>query len=100
MSHQNRDSLSYQVCTFRKCNFFRIVPILLILLICNGKVHAAGSVEVAGDILKYVLPGAAGALALGHKDHWGALQFVGSAATTLGVTYDDYSPKRYLCLYL
>ena len=87
MSHQNRDSLSYQVRTFRKCNFFRIVPILLILLICNVETRAAGSVEVAGDVLQYVLPGAAGALALGHKDHWGALQFVGSAATTLGVTY-------------
>lgn len=84
---EKRNSLRNQTYTFSKCNPYHIVPVLLILLICNVETRAAGSVEVAGDVLQYVLPGAAGALALGHKDHWGALQFVGSAATTLGVTY-------------
>jgi membrane-associated phospholipid phosphatase len=84
---KRRHFLSYQTYTFSKCNLHHIVPVLLILLICNVESRAAGSVEVAGDVLQYLLPGAGAALTLGHKDHWGALQLVGSAATTLGVTY-------------
>ena len=84
---KKRDSLSYQTQTFRKCNSFHIVSVLLILVVCNVETRASGEIETAGDVLQYVLPSAAAALTLGHKDHWGALQLVGSVGTTLGVTY-------------
>ncbi|PYM14240.1 MAG: PAP2 family protein [Verrucomicrobia bacterium] len=43
--------------------------------------------ELAGDVLQYLLPATAAGLTLGYKDGEGALQFGESAALTLGVTY-------------
>jgi membrane-associated phospholipid phosphatase len=48
---------------------------------------AGDRIELAGDIVQYLLPATAAGLTLGHKDGEGALQFGESAALTLGVTY-------------
>ena len=45
------------------------------------------TIENAGDILQFVLPGTASALTLAYRDWPGALQFGESAGVTLGVTY-------------
>jgi len=79
--------LNYQFCIYRKIKGYLVAYVLLILLVCNIEIHASSEVEIAGDVLQYVLPATAAALTLGHKDYWGALQLVGSAGTTLGVTY-------------
>ena len=50
-------------------------------------VQAGGAIETSGDILQFVLPGAAAALTLGNWDKTGALEFGESAAATLGTTY-------------
>jgi membrane-associated phospholipid phosphatase len=49
--------------------------------------EASDSIEQAGNILQFVLPGAAVGLTIGYKDFPGALQFGESAGVTLGVTY-------------
>jgi membrane-associated phospholipid phosphatase len=49
--------------------------------------QARDSIETAGDILQFVLPGVAGGLTLWNRDWEGSLQFAESAALTLGVTY-------------
>jgi membrane-associated phospholipid phosphatase len=49
--------------------------------------RASGGVELAGDVLQYVLPVTAGGLTLGYKDGAGALQLGESVGLTLGVTY-------------
>lgn len=48
---------------------------------------AGNGVRVSGDILQYVLPGAAAGLTAANWDMHGALQFGESAAMTLGTTY-------------
>jgi membrane-associated phospholipid phosphatase len=58
---------------------------LLFSSICST--HAKSGVETAGDILQFVLPGAAAGLTLGHRDMEGAVEFGESAAVTLGTTY-------------
>lgn len=60
------------------------------LVLClTGVIDArAGDViETAGDVLQYVLPATAAGMALVNKDEKGALQFGGSAALTVGLTY-------------
>jgi len=49
--------------------------------------RASDRIELAGDVLQYLLPATAAGLTLGYKDGEGALQFGESAALTLGVTY-------------
>src|SRR6266480_3533820 len=49
--------------------------------------RASDRIELAGDVLQYLLPATAAGLTLGYKDGKGALQFGESAALTLGVTY-------------
>lgn len=49
--------------------------------------HASSDVEVAGDVLQYLLPATGAALALVHKDGDGAIQLTSSVATTMAVTY-------------
>lgn len=48
---------------------------------------ASDPIQSAGDILQFVLPGAAAGLTLGYQDEQGAWEFGESAALTLGVTY-------------
>jgi len=84
---KKRDSLNYQTHTFSKCNPYHIIYVLFILFVCNVETRASSEIETAGDVLQYVLPSSAAALTLGHKDHWGALQLIGSTGATLGVTY-------------
>jgi membrane-associated phospholipid phosphatase len=50
-------------------------------------VHAAGSIETAGDVLAIALPAAAAGLTLAFRDSQGALSLGKSAALALGVTY-------------
>ncbi|MDV6342959.1 hypothetical protein [Nitrosomonas sp. Is37] len=49
--------------------------------------QASDTVELAGDVLRFVLPTTGARLALAHKDGTGALQLGDSVALTLGVTY-------------
>jgi membrane-associated phospholipid phosphatase len=60
--------------------------VLFLSLVCVDA-RAAGSIETAGDILQFVLPGTAAGLTLGYWDGQGALQLGESAAVTMGVTY-------------
>ena len=65
-------------------------PLLAGLLLCLAGCVGAGAsdhIELAGDLLQYVLPATAGGLTLGYHDGEGALQFGESALLTLGVTY-------------
>ena len=60
----------------------------LILCLTTGvDARANDVVETAGEVLTYVLPATAAGMTLYFKDGTGALQFGGSAALTLGVTY-------------
>src|SRR5438132_5804988 len=59
-----------------------------LLLFCGGiAVDAKSGIETSGDILQFVLPGAAAGLTLAYRDKQGALEFGESAALTLGATY-------------
>jgi membrane-associated phospholipid phosphatase len=49
--------------------------------------HAGNSVETAGDILQYAIPGAAAGLTLAHRDGEGAIQLGESVLLSVGVTY-------------
>ena len=54
----------------------------------SGEVAEAGDgIQTSGDILQFVLPGAAAGLTLVHRDWDGALQFGESAGVTLRTTY-------------
>lgn len=64
-----------------------ILPAALLGLIVVHSVRARDKVEVAGDVLRFVLPGTAAGLALGLEDNEGLFQFGKSAALTLGATY-------------
>src|ERR1043165_6053249 len=69
---------------------FRIklcISLPLIFLMGRSCVHAGGGIETTGDILQFVLPGAAAGLTLANWDKDGALEFGESAALTLGTTY-------------
>lgn len=46
---------------------------------------ASNTIELAGDVLQFVLPATGAGLTLVHKDGIGALQLGGSVALTLGV---------------
>jgi membrane-associated phospholipid phosphatase len=69
----------------------RQLSALLLLLLLVGPLcdsaSAKDGIETAGDILQFVLPGAAAGLTLIHRDTCGALEFGASAGVTLGVTY-------------
>ncbi len=49
--------------------------------------RAGDDIELAGTVLQYVLPTAAGATAVGHRDFKGLLEFGESFALTEGATY-------------
>ena len=60
------------------------------VLICIGScdyIHANDGIEVAGDVLAYLLPATAGGMTLVHKDGKGALQLGASTALALGSTF-------------
>src|SRR5436190_14275720 len=57
-----------------------------LLTSCNVT-HGKSGIETSGDILQFVLPGAAAGLTLGYRDGPGALEFAESAGLTLGTTY-------------
>src|SRR2546422_8083863 len=59
--------------------------ILFLVSLSDG--WAADSIASAGDILQFVLPGAAAGLTLWNRDWTGSLQLGESAGLTLGVTY-------------
>jgi membrane-associated phospholipid phosphatase len=67
------------------------LPILLIVLMLSFTpgidARASDAVEMAGDVLVYLLPTTAAGMTIIHKDGKGALQFGESAALTLGATY-------------
>lgn len=69
----------------------RHFPSLLVgLILCftiGVDARASDVVEIVGDVLQYVLPATAAGMTIVCKDGNGALQFGGSAALTLGVTY-------------
>jgi len=58
-----------------------------IVLVSPMVICASDSIELAGDVLQYILPASAAGLTLAYRDAEGALQFGESAAVTLGVTY-------------
>ena len=60
---------------------------LLFCLAASIDLHAGDGLQLAGDVLQFVLPATAAGLTLGYHDGKGALQFVESAGLTLGVTY-------------
>jgi membrane-associated phospholipid phosphatase len=65
----------------------RITILLCAALFCfatSGPVYANNGIEVAGEVLTYLLPAAAGGVVIGYKDGQGALQFVESSALALG----------------
>lgn len=66
-----------------------LVSRLAVLLSWVGmfRVWAGDDIQLAGDILQYVLPTTAGGLTLGFGDYKGTLQFGKSFALTEGVTY-------------
>ena len=57
------------------------------VFVIGTSVHAGDSIETAGDVLSILLPATGAGLTLGFRDGKGAVQFVESAALTLGVTY-------------
>ncbi len=59
---------------------------MVICITSSIYVHANDGIEVAGDVLAYLLPAAAGGLTLRYKDGEGALQFGKSTALALGST--------------
>lgn len=63
-----------------------ILSAALLCLTVAPSVRASDSIESAGDVLRFVLPGTAAGLALGLKDNEGLFQFGKSAALTLGAT--------------
>jgi membrane-associated phospholipid phosphatase len=71
--------------------FFVLVKIvvltMLISLVPSLYVNANDSIEVAGDVLVYILPATAGGLTTARKDGNGALQFTQSMALALGTTF-------------
>ena len=50
-------------------------------------IRAGDRIELAGDIVQYLLPATAAGLTLGYRDGEGTLQLGESAALALGVTY-------------
>lgn len=65
---------------------FIALGLLMFLTSADGR--ASNTIELAGDVLQFVLPATGAGLALVHKDDIGALQLGGSVvALTLGVTY-------------
>ena len=73
----------------RKVYFINLLSVWLVLasFICPINLWAGDSVKQAGDVLQFVLPGAAAGLTLLHRDFNGGIQLVESEALTLGVTY-------------
>src|SRR5882672_3667828 len=73
----------------KRCTRHTMPLVAGILFGLAGSVGAGAGdrIELAGDVLQYLLPATAAGLTLGHKDGEGALQFGESAALTLGVTY-------------
>jgi membrane-associated phospholipid phosphatase len=63
-----------------------LVPSILICITSSIHVQANDGIEVAGDVLAYLLPATAGGLTLGYKDGKGTLQFAESTALALGST--------------
>jgi membrane-associated phospholipid phosphatase len=64
--------------------------LVLAMLICFTSsiyVQANDGIEVAGDVLTYLLPATAVGLSLGYKDGKGALQFTESTALALGSAF-------------
>ena len=78
-----------------RCEWRWTPPRVLMTCACSaliffGDAHFANAksgVETTGDILQFVLPGAAAGLTLANRDWEGALQFGESAGLTLGTTY-------------
>ena len=73
----------------KRCHL-RLNVLLFIMLFCLSvgvDVQAGGSVESAGDALRFILPAYAASLTLVFKDGQGTLQLGESAALTLGVTF-------------
>lgn len=66
----------------------RIIAAGIVLIAAvSFNAHASDGIEVAGDILEFVMPATAAGMTIGHGDKKGAIQFGESAALTLGVTY-------------
>lgn len=84
---RRQNGLNYQTRAYTKVKACFAVCVLLMLFIYNVEISASSEVEIAGDVLQYVLPSAAAAMTLGYKDRQGALQFGASTVTTLAATY-------------
>jgi membrane-associated phospholipid phosphatase len=69
----------------RKTGFGAFV--FAVILTMPTQARASDAVELAGDVLQFVLPATAAGLTLGHKDGTGALQLGGSTALAVGATY-------------
>lgn len=80
--HQNRRAVKFY-------GFRALLPLpgALWWLAASVSAFAGDGIELAGDVLQYVLPATAAGLTLAHKDGKGAVQFGESAALTLGATY-------------
>src|SRR5439155_22672430 len=65
----------------------RLLASILLGLNSGVSIRASDRIELAGDVVQYLLPATAAGLTLGYKDGECALQLVESSALTLGVTY-------------
>src|SRR5262252_7361713 len=59
----------------------------IILVLTSPEGQASDGIELAGDVLQYLIPAGAGGLTLGLRDWQGTLQLGESEGVTLGVTY-------------
>lgn len=73
----------------KKVNVINLLTIWLVFasIVCPIKLWASDGIKQAGDILQFVLPGAAASMTFLHRDFDGAVQLAESEALTLGVTY-------------
>lgn len=72
----------------KKCkSCIATVILTLSITLCFGKLAAAGDIETAGDVLRFVLPATAAGMTLGYRDGQGAIQLGESLAVTMAATY-------------
>ena len=71
-----------------KITALTVIAIITVLVVIDySGLVAADDIQTGGDVLQFVIPGAAAGLTLGHWDGQGALQLGESLALTMAVTY-------------
>ena len=64
-----------------------IAAVIVLITTAPFHAHASDGIELAGDILEFVMPATAAGMTIGSRDGQGTFQFGESAALTLAVTY-------------